>query len=418
MIILQALFMKLIGPNELAVRLPSAFAALLTVASIMFLSEYYFKSFWYGFITAIILITSQGYIGIHATRTGDYDALLTLFTTLYGISFFLFIENNKNKYLYLFFLFSSLAVLTKSVVGVLFFPALFTYAFINGKIIFLLKNKHSYLGLSIFIILVFGYYTVREIALEGYIKAVMVNELGGRFLKVVENHSHGFWYYYNNIIHSRLNQLWVILIPIGTVLGFASKSKKIKNFTLFSVIMVVEFFLIISVAKTKLEWYDIPLYPYLAFIIANSLFLVFTFLNNYKKRKKYFIYKLASFIFLFILMLGPYTQIIKKTHKPVEYYWDKELYEMSYYLRNAVNDKDKSLNNALLIRNGYTRQLELYINVLHQENINVQIIKSTENLKKGMHIIASEDQVKQKIEKNYHYRVIKEQHNIKIYEIL
>ncbi len=39
------------------------------------------KQFWFGFIAIIVLITTDGYINIHATKTDDYDALLTFFTT-------------------------------------------------------------------------------------------------------------------------------------------------------------------------------------------------------------------------------------------------------------------------------------------------------------------------------------------------
>ena len=119
---LQALHMKVIGVNELAVRLPVAIAAFLTLVLIMAFSVKYLKSFWYGFIAVVVLITSQGYIGYHAARTGDYDALLAFFTTLGALMFFTFCETRKYKYLYLFFIATTLAVLTKGVAG-LFFPA-------------------------------------------------------------------------------------------------------------------------------------------------------------------------------------------------------------------------------------------------------------------------------------------------------
>ena len=81
MIWLQAFFMKTIGAGELAVRLPSALAAFFTSITLLVFFRRYI-SFWFGSISVMILVTSSGYIGLHASRTGDYDTLLTLFTTL------------------------------------------------------------------------------------------------------------------------------------------------------------------------------------------------------------------------------------------------------------------------------------------------------------------------------------------------
>src|SRR5690606_9717613 len=59
---IQALFIKMFGFNELAIRLPSAIAALFTCVVILIFSEKYLKNFWFGFIAVVVLVTSQGYI--------------------------------------------------------------------------------------------------------------------------------------------------------------------------------------------------------------------------------------------------------------------------------------------------------------------------------------------------------------------
>ena len=70
MIWCQVFCMKLLGVNELAVRLPSAIAAFLTCLVLLFFSQWYLKSFWFGFIAVFILISAQGFISLHGTRTG------------------------------------------------------------------------------------------------------------------------------------------------------------------------------------------------------------------------------------------------------------------------------------------------------------------------------------------------------------
>ena len=97
MVWLQVFFMKIFGVNEWAIRLPSALAALFTCILLMFIAVRYVKNFWFGFICVLVLITSRGYVGEHASRTGDYDALLAFFTTLSCLSFFVFLGNSKVK---------------------------------------------------------------------------------------------------------------------------------------------------------------------------------------------------------------------------------------------------------------------------------------------------------------------------------
>nr|MBP7850947.1 glycosyltransferase family 39 protein [Lentimicrobiaceae bacterium] len=72
---MQAAFMHMLGPGELAVRLPSALAGLLTCLSLFFFFERRLSMPWAGFMAAMVLVTTQGFVHQHATRTGDYDAM-------------------------------------------------------------------------------------------------------------------------------------------------------------------------------------------------------------------------------------------------------------------------------------------------------------------------------------------------------
>src|SRR6266542_1360601 len=233
MIWLQVGLMKCIGTNELSLRLPSAFAAFFTCALLMFIAVRYVKDFWFGFIAVIVLITSQGFIHEHASRTGDYDTLVTLFITAACLSFFLFIENQKIKYLYLFFAALILAMLAKGITVMLFIPALLAYSVIRRQFVQILKNKHFYLALVSFLLVAFGYYALREHYNPGYIQAVYDNELGGHYLKVIEGNSGDFWYFYQNIINKRLSE-WMLLIPCGLAIGLVSKDTKLSRLTFFS----------------------------------------------------------------------------------------------------------------------------------------------------------------------------------------
>lgn len=411
---IQVAFMHIFGINDLAIRLPSAIAAFFTCLSLMVLSIKYLKTFWFGFISILVLITSHGYINVHASRTGDYDALLTLFTTLSCLAFFAFSESNKNKYLHLFFIFTALAVLTKSVAGLMFLPAILIFSIIQKQFIPLLKNRNFYIGLIYSLIFVIGYYLLREINNNGYISAVQKNELGGRYLDVIENHKQGFWFYYNNFINFQLSG-WYLLIPCGLITGLLIKDKRINRMTLFLFIIVATFFLIISLAQTKLEWYDLPLYPFLAILATIFIYYVFQLLHNLKWVTHNLAKNIIPFIFLFLICFIPYKKIIEKTYKPKEYDWDKEFYEMGYYLKDGIKGK-YNLNNHYFLYDGYNAHYLFYIKILNKNGVQISL-KDWEKLEENDVVIACQSNVKQFVEEHYVYDEITKHESIKTYKI-
>ena len=411
---IQVFFMEILGVNELAVRLPSAIAAFFTCTTLLFFSRMYLKKPWFGFIAVFVLITSHGYINVHSARTGDYDALLTLFTTLSGLLFFSYCEKQNSKHLYLFFLFTALAVLTKSITGLLFLPAMLIYSLIRRKLIPLLKNKHFYIGLFLFLGLVLGYYLLREANNPGYIAAVQKNELGGRYLQVVENHHQGFWYYCNNLIDFQLSA-WYLLVPCGLIAGFVVKNQRVNRITLFSFLMIVTFLLVISTSKTKLEWYDVPLYPFLAIVIAVFIVYVFDLLQNLKWINQRLPVNVAPFVFLLLIGITPYQRILDKTFKPEEYGWDEDFYEIGYFLKDAVKGK-YNLNNQYLLYDGYNAHNLFYLKILNDEGVQIAF-KDWRNLSPMDITIACQNQVKQYIKKHYKHEIIHTTGNVLTYKI-
>ena len=411
----QVFFMNILGVNELAVRLPSAIAAFFTCIVLLIFSRQYLTNFWFAFIAILVLITSNGYINIHATRTGDYDALLALFTTLSGLLFFSYCEKQNCKHLYLFFLFTALAVLTKSITGLFFLPAILIYSIVQKQLIPLLRSKHFYIGLFSFLGLVLGYYLLREVNNTGYIAAVQENELGGRYLEVVENHQGGFWFYYDNFIDFQIS-VWHLFIPCGLITGFVIKNKKINRITMFSFLMIITFFLVISIAQTKIVWYDVPLYPFIAILIAIFIFYVFDFLKNFKWINETLSINVTPFIFLFLIAITPYQKIIEKTYKPKEYSWDKDFYEIGYFLKDAVKGKH-NLNNQYLLYDGYNSQNLFYLNVLNDKGTRISF-KDWRNLSPMNIVIAHQNNVKQYLEENYNNEIIHNEGNVITYKIL
>jgi len=411
MIWFQVFFMHLFGVNELAVRLPSALAALFTCIGLLAFFEKTFKSFWFATITVAVLITTGGYIALHVSRTGDYDALLVFFTTIGGLSFFHFTETFNNRFLYYFFIATTLSVLTKSVTGLLFLPAMFLYVIYRKQFVIFLKNKHLYIGIGIFIFFVGGYYIIREIMNNGYLQAVQNNELGGRYLETNEGHGHEFWYYFHNIVDYQM-KFWYLFIPAGLFIGIFSKNEKIKRLTIFSALMVVVFFLVISAAKTSLHWYTAPLFPFLAILVAICLHFIFLFIQQNNFINNQLTKNILPYLFLLFLIFTPYQTILNETISPEK----DNFYEMSTYLREALRGKH-DVNNCKIIYKYNNQHLTIYTALLNKKNCNLSFADWTQ-LQNGDKIVVSQKEMQDSIDSKYVYEVEQYYGNIRKMKIL
>jgi 4-amino-4-deoxy-L-arabinose transferase-like glycosyltransferase len=412
---IQVAFMKSMGVNELAVRIPSAIAGLLTCFMLLYFSNRLFKSYLFGFVAAFVLVCSPGFVDIHATRTGDYDALLTLFTTCSGLFFFLFCEKKQRKDLYFFFISTTLAIMTKSVAGLLFIPAIVLYSALNKQLIPLLKNKHFYYGFLIFIVTVLFYYLMREWQNHGYIAAVIKNELGARYFKVLEKHNYGYLYYFKNLLNYRFNY-WVLFLLSGLVLGFIHKNFEIRRITLFSFLMASMYFVVITLGKTKLEWYDVPMYPFLSIPVAVFIHYIFIALKNYSWRPLPQLKMIVPYIAVILVFIVPYQRVLATSFHPAEKAEDKTFYDLEYYLRDALTNNN-SLQGEYIVYAGYNANIRFYNRMLQNKGVKIDL-KDRNKLEHGDIIIVSQNYMKRFIEKNYSFDTLETEGTIETYRIL
>jgi len=415
MIWLQVICMKCLGVNELSVRLPSAMAAFLLCGLLLFIAIRYLKDFWFGFIAIIVLITFQGFISEHGSRTGDYDVMATFFMTASCLFFFLYTETQKTKFLYLVFAGTILAALTKGITSMLFMPGLFIYLLFSKQLWNILRNKHFYIGLAVFFFFVIGYYALREHLNPGFFEAVINNELGGRYFNVIEGNTGDFWYYYNNITNDRFAE-WALLVPCGLLIGLVYKDRKLYKLTLFSIILLITYFLIISISKTKLQWYDIPMFPYLVILVSIFIYFIFKFLKNNEALHRDLKLKIAPYIFLFLVCIIPYKKIIDKTFIPKENEASWQLSEVEYFLKNAIKGNVNIENHYFLIE-GYNAQNWFYIRILQDKGVRIGY-KNWTNLQINDTVIACQNNIKDYINHNYVAEVLRNDGNISIYKII
>jgi 4-amino-4-deoxy-L-arabinose transferase-like glycosyltransferase len=419
MIWLQVLSMRIFGWNEWAIRLPAAIATFSLCMLMFYFAKYRLKQPMIGFFAGLVLVTSNGFIDFHEARTGDYDALLTLFTTTTILFYFSFIESNqnseRNKYLKMFFICLTLGIYAKSVSILLFMPALLIYTICRQKISDVLGNSHFYIGIISSITVVLIYYLIREKLTPGYLQAVCENELGGRYLKTLENHKHSFSFYYDNLRQFQFEK-WFWTLPSCFFLGLLNKDERIKKITLYCGLCAMVYFLIISSAQTKLQWYDMPLYPLMTLIIGVGFNIVFNFIIFLisEFRKKWLM--IIPFAIIVIAFVDPYKNISQKVSRKSELPWDEKLYQISHYLRNQIRDK-KDLTGYKLFYDEYNLQLVFYTNILFKKGQAIEYIKSIDNIKEGMKIIVDKAIIQNVIKEKFNFMLIDKFNGVEVYHI-
>jgi 4-amino-4-deoxy-L-arabinose transferase-like glycosyltransferase/Gpi18-like mannosyltransferase len=415
MIWLQVLFMKVIGINELSVRLPAAISAFITAIIVLLVWVRQEKNFWLGVLSVCFLMTSAGFIGIHSARTGDYDALLTLFSTIACFSLYLFLDNKKVVYLYVLFSALALGILTKGITIMLFGPGMLLYVFWKKQFLSIIKNKHFYIGLLGLIIVVLAYYIMREQANNGYLQAVMENELGGRFLNTLENHQGNFWYYLRGfVVNNRFQWIWLCLM--GMVLYLSKVQAKYKDFFGFTLILGVSYFIVISLSKTKLIWYDMPLYPLMSVQAAISIYYVYYWLKEkgcFSNEASYF----RVYAFVIIVLLGLfYVRIVESVYRPKEIVGTEHESEMGYILKKTLRG-EFNFDGAYICNGVYAPQVAFYTNLLRQQQQDIGY-KYKQELQVGDKVLSNKDDIKQYIVDNFKCQTTDLGHNVTLNELI
>jgi 4-amino-4-deoxy-L-arabinose transferase-like glycosyltransferase len=355
----QAFFMLLTDNPELSLRLPSALAGLGIVFAIIWLFKIYLNKPFWGILGGIFLVGTSGFIELHATRTGDYDAFVTFWIVLMTIQYFLFLEKKDNTCLYRFFLFFGLAIATKASVPLMVIPILFLWTLFTKNLRYVLTSKAFYKGIAIPIGFILLFYGVREIIDPGYLKSAWYNDFGGRFGGAIDGHTEPFDFYIKNLYLERAKYFFVLL-PLCFLILF-SKNEKIRKVVLYSLLFVFVFLLTISIASTKIFWYDLPLIPFIVIAFSTSLA---TILSQLHSKIQIFVLPIIIASTVYLLYLPNAKKIIESPNFPWE---GPEHYQASQLIREAVNGK-QSLENIVLLRDEpHPSYMDYYVKRLHKK---------------------------------------------------
>lgn len=393
---LQAGSIKLFGYNELAVRLPTAIAAFLTAVLLWFFCARR-GQFWLGFFAAMALMSSRGFNDLHIARTGDHDALLTLFLVAYSLLVFELVENegfSKRNMLWLGLLIS-LAVLTKSVVGFFAAPGLLLYVVFRKKLGYFLRSPWLYAGVGLLLFIVGGYYALREYYYPGQLELVWQNELLPRYTNTSTSFTFNPepWYYYIRNLYIRRLIPWIYFLPV--FLFFGIKHKGTRTITLFASLQIACLLAIIS-GGTKYEWYDAPLYPFIALIIGAGTVGVLQFTKEIQRPKLQYV---TVVLFALLLIIGERRtlHLNRKLHTGKL----KEVEQIGYLVREAISLRAIPFE-YYIITEGYHSNSRFYSKIAdHNGDAKIHISPIKDNFKEGMVALACETRIIDRLLQTY-----------------
>jgi 4-amino-4-deoxy-L-arabinose transferase-like glycosyltransferase len=394
---IQIIFVKLFGYNELALRLPSALAAALSILLLFkFIAEKF--NFTWAWLSALILLTSYGFIHFHTARTADSDALLSFFLLIGNLSFFTYILENKKKHIFLFLLFISFAFAAKLYAALLFAPAYLIILLQQKRFKEFMLSKQFLVGILFLLSTALGLIYLRELGTPGYMKEIVFKD-AGRIFNVVENHKEGIDFYLYNLYHSRFST-WFMLLITGILFSFFLQRKNEKQFLHLLMILCAVYLLLITCSVTKLEWYDMPLYPYLSIIAAYPLYL----LLSTDFAGKQFISSKQLFMLLTLIFIYPYYAMFGKSQANTMSNGEKTLEANERYLFKAQTE-DKNLNGLKVYYAGYNGSLLFYKYKFGLKGQEIKLL-TTAAFHIGDVVLCSDDNLKKQLDQYYQYDVL------------
>jgi hypothetical protein len=161
------------------------------------------------------------------------------------------------------------------------------------------------------------YYVVRERALPGYWAAVATNELGGRFGHNMSAMPRPLLYHVQNLLRYQLRPWWPLLPVAGIVLAVSPPSAAWRLGGLAG-LFALGWLLIITIAKTRLEWYTAPMLPPLALLLALGLGLSYQLAQGWLRTTPLGLQPWLGLVLALALLVVPYAltarRILRERH--------------------------------------------------------------------------------------------------------
>jgi 4-amino-4-deoxy-L-arabinose transferase-like glycosyltransferase len=321
---LMALSMKLGGINELAVRLPSALFGLFTIVLLFIFCASILKSLQAAIFSSLALIAAGGYMREHVARTGDMDTQLAFWLLAYSMAFFIYTTGGHKKlWMVLAWLAFTCCWFTKGPASLMAAPAVLAWISYRGEWGRVTKDKWTWLGFGVSVLVIVSYYIYRETATPGYLSEAWKIEISGRLnrFEYINEKELPFFYYITRMFEEDFFMPWVLMLLPATY--FTARHLRAKTQlsegAFFALLISFCFTVITGFTQTKASWYDASLYPAFSLLVGTGLALG----TGAAARTA----AIACLLY-FITFTLPYKAIIERnTHEPEHYHFRQFMHE-------------------------------------------------------------------------------------------
>ncbi len=403
MIWLQTLSLHLFGYKEWVIRLPAAMAAFLNCIFLYWVFGHRYKRPLLGIFTATVLGTCAGLVRIHGSRTGDYDALLVLFGSMFAFFYFIWMEEREARYLYYAVIALVAATLTKGIAALILLPAMLLYTIIKWHLSALLRTRHTYICIGIYCLLGIGYYLLREHYNPGYIRNVYDNEIGGRFMYGEGHNRYDNLFYYYDFFFAKTFRDWYKILFGGWIAVLLCKDKFLKRTVLYATLLGLFYFAVVSKSRAKAEWYDMMSYPFFAVITGVGIYLVVDFLHK-KLPIRFGVNKAIPVLLILAIYAQPLSNAIAATTAEDAFkQWQGEDYEITFYLQKKLHGNCDT-SGLSIAYGGYHADVDWYLRVREKQGCEIPVV-SVHDLPPGQKVIAFREPERTHIENFYNFTV-------------
>jgi len=391
---LMAASMKLLGPSEFSVRLPSAIAALTTILIVAGFCIWKLHDWPSGIAAGLVLTMSIGFIGEHAGRTGDMDALLTLWITGYTLAGFaagMSERPARRGWIVLAAVCVTAAFLTKSIAGFLGIPGVVLALTFGGGLRKALGRWETYAAALAAVLVCFVYIALREAATPGYLRLIYDYEIL-RASDVIEHHRGDFLFYVRLLMESFAP--WAHCVPFAFAAAVYLGRRETRQTALMAAVAGATLLLILSSLATKIPWYATPLYPMGALVVGLGFSAVLRRIAvalNWQKKE----IAIGSALIAALVFAGPTldTLLFDIHEKRGEVYdWNRDLQAARSYGRHlpailAAADPGQSI---AIFEDGDNWHLAYYSKVAQLNGRKVRVVEPGTDVPAGTLVLSCE----------------------------
>jgi 4-amino-4-deoxy-L-arabinose transferase-like glycosyltransferase len=304
---LEAFSIKLFGLNEFTLRLwPALFALFGCLAAAVAGARLFGRRT--GLLSAAVLATCLLYYGL--SRAIILDMPVSILLTLSLLSFLMGTHEapgfKRRLYLWGFYAFAALAVLTKGLIGI-FIPAMVigVWIIVLGEWR-MLKTLYLPSGLALFLLITAPWHILVGMVNPEFYQFYFIHEHFQRFLTRVHGRYQPFWYFVPIVLLGMFP--WSAFLPQAIKHSIPSswRERHEHRDALFLMLWAGLVFLFFSASSSKLVPYILPVFPPVALLIGRYLAAAWDSRDFPGLRAGFVIFLIASLLFAAAFLGLPY----------------------------------------------------------------------------------------------------------------